>query len=154
MVLPAERPVCPVCGLPGLTIMRGYPSERGMLSVSAGLAVLGGCVVEPNQPEHSCPRHHQWSGPGALPAGADAAARRYAAGDLDGAAAAYADAVAASVETRGERDHETRVLRHALTLVLSAAGRDEEADAAYAPVREIQREELRALIERRYEGLS
>jgi hypothetical protein len=130
--------------------MRGYPNERGMAKVSSGLAVLGGCAVEPGQPDYSCPRGHQWSGGGRLPEGADGAARMYAAGDLDGAAGAYAEAVAASVQARGERDRETRVLRHALTLVLSAAGRDEEAAAAYAPARAIEYEETKARIEERY----
>jgi hypothetical protein len=128
--------------------MYGYPNEKGTDARDAGLAVFGGCVVQPGMADYACPRRHGWRGDGGLPDGADPAARLYAAGDLDGAAAAYAEAVAASVEARGERDQETQVLRHALTLVLTAAGRTEEASAAFAPVRAQNRERTIAKIER------
>jgi hypothetical protein len=146
--------VCPECGLPGIPIMYGYPNERGMAEVSAGRSVLGGCVIGPNMDDFTCPRHHRWRDDGQPPSGPEspetAASRLYAAGDLAGAEQAYRALLAASIEQRGERDRETRALRHALSTVLFVAGRAEESDAVYAPLRAMELEDLRARIEDRY----
>lgn len=42
------------------------------------------------------------------------------------------------------------MLRHALSTVLFVAGRIEESDAVYAPLKAMELEDLRAIIEDRY----
>jgi hypothetical protein len=141
--------VCPECGLPGVPILYGYPSEQGMAEVAAGRLVLGGCVVGPGLDEFACPGQHRWRGRGRVPETSEwgEASRRYAAGDLAGAEDEFRAALAASARLRGERDHRTLMLRHALTIVLSAAGRAEEADAVHEPLRAVQRQSLLARID-------
>ena len=113
--------VCPTCGLPGIPYLYGYPSGKGMDLANAGLVVLGGCEVWPGQPDFTCPRGHEWTGPtAALP---DDAERRYRA------------RLEAAIEEHGDDHPETDAVRHALTLVLAAAGRTDDAAAAFAPIR-------------------
>src|SRR6185295_9624099 len=110
--------------------MYGYPSEYSATAASAGLLELGGCVVGPGVPNLACPRGHRWrndepDGPDAAehpaategPDGPDgpevsvmSAARRYAAGDLDGAERDYRHLLATSTRQRGVTDAETRAL--------------------------------------------
>ena len=147
--------MCPECGLPAFPILYGYPSERGASEVAAGRLAMGGCMVGPDMDDFACPRHHRWRDQGALPSWPEsspetAPSRLYATGDLAGAAQAYRALLAASAEQRGERDRETRVLRHALSTVLFVAGRIEESDAVYAPLKAMELEDLRAIIEDRY----
>ncbi|GAA1026033.1 hypothetical protein GCM10009557_02230 [Virgisporangium ochraceum] len=158
---PEDRVVCPVCGLPGRPIMYGHPNERGAAKAPAGRIVLGGCVILPRTADYMCPRFHGWRTGAPPPAGPEspelAASRRYAAGDLDGAERAYRELLDASIVERGERDPNTRALRHTLAIVLATAGRADEAAAAYAPLRPPSTdEEIAARIEERYRraGLS
>jgi hypothetical protein len=158
---PEDRVVCPVCGLPGLPIVNGHPDDPGALRVPAGRIVLDGCLVLPCFADYMCPRAHGWWTGAPPPAGPDspelAASRQYAAGDLDGAARAYRELLDASIVERGERDPNTRALRRTLVIVLSTAGRADEAAAAYAPLRPpTTPEEIAARIEERYRrvGLS
>ena len=145
--------MCPECGLPGIPILYGYPSEQGRAEISAGRLASGGCVVGPDMDAFACPRHHRWRDSAQRPdrpkSTEAVASQCYAAGDLDGAERAYRTLLAASTQQRGERDPDTRALRHALSTVLFVAGRIEEADAVYAPLRALQLEDLRALIEDR-----
>jgi hypothetical protein len=53
-------------------------------------------------------------------------------GRYDDAAAVYRTPIDMAVEQYGEDHWETGVFRHALALVLNAAGRAEEAAAVYA----------------------
>ena len=100
--------VCPQCRLPAVPIIYGDPSKESVAAASAGLLVLGGCMVGPGVPNLACPRGHRWrsgepNGSGG-PDGSDgsdagersdaadrpataeeSATRRYVAGDLDGA---------------------------------------------------------------------
>jgi hypothetical protein len=110
-------PFCPSCGLPGVPIRYGYPGPGALAQADAGLAVLGGCVVRPEQPDYACPRHHGWRR-GTMPAGATPS-------DLAAAERHYRAALAEA--DPGERGP----LRHALAIVLAAAGRPDEARAAY-----------------------
>jgi hypothetical protein len=158
---PEDRVVCPNCGLPGLPIGYGYPGEEALAEAAGGHMVLGGCVIEPDMADFACPRFHRWRSGAPQPAGTDspelAASRRYAAGDLAGAELAYRDLLDASIRERGERDPNTRALRHALVIVLRAAGRSDEADATYEPLRPPSTyEEVAAYIKERYRraGLS
>jgi hypothetical protein len=132
-------------------ILHGYPSEVAVAKVSAGLLVLGGCVVEPGVDSFACPRQHRWCDRGRMPGLPESveasASRMYAAGDLAGAEQGYRTALAMSIHQRGERDPETRALRHALAIVLSAAGDAERADAVYAPLRVMTWEDLRARLQ-------
>jgi hypothetical protein len=134
--------VCPHCGLPGIPVWYGYPTPEAMAEVAAGRLALGGCVIGPDgsrRAQYACPRGHVWSGAGRVPDGqvsaTASASRMHAAGDLAGAERGYRQALQASTERHGEGDSETRALRHALAIVLFAAGRPDEAAAVYAPLR-------------------
>jgi hypothetical protein len=99
----------------------------------------------------ACPRRHRWRDGDRAPTGLEpleaVASGMYAAGDLAGAARAYRAALEVAAQRRGDRDPDTRALRHALTIVLAAAGHAEEADAVYAPLRAIQHEEMLARLQ-------
>jgi hypothetical protein len=148
-----SRSVCPECGLPGISILYGYPNERGWADAAAGLCVLGGCVVQPGMADFACPRHHRWRRGTSRRDGPEspefAASRSYVSGDLAGAERAYRELLDASTRERGERDGDTRALRHGLAIVLAAAGRADEAAATYAPLR-ASVEDVVARIEDRY----
>jgi hypothetical protein len=127
-------------------ILYGYPSEQGLAKVWAGLLVLGGCEVGSGRDGFACPRHRRWLGQGEVPtelAPLEASASRmYVAGDFGGAGRAYRAALEVAAQRRGERDPDTRALRHALAIVLSAAGQAEDAEAVYAPLRAMEHEEM------------
>jgi predicted RNA-binding Zn-ribbon protein involved in translation (DUF1610 family) len=47
--------ICPKCGeKTGVRIAYGYPSEKMIAKEEMGEIALGGCVIEPNQPERRC----------------------------------------------------------------------------------------------------
>lgn len=143
--------VCPTCGLPGIPYLYGYPSGEGMELAHAGRVVLGGCVVWPGQPDTMCPRGHEWDGALTRPpaprgpktsaqrksvAGKEAtASAAFAAGRYEDAERVYRTLIDLAVEQHGDDHPETDAFRHALTLVLDAAGRTDDAAAAFAPIR-------------------
>ncbi|MEU4155098.1 tetratricopeptide repeat protein [Actinoplanes sp. NPDC026670] len=139
------REICPHCRLPAVPILYGYPGPSAEELMHIGRAVGGGCVVDSAMPTLSCPRRHRWrpAGPVALPArGADAmedfviaAARTYLGGDLAGAERAYREAVALVGGALGPAHEETLLLRHALAVVLYAAGRTAEGEDEYRAMR-------------------
>ncbi len=51
-----KRPrMCPACGSRAVRrIVYGMPGEEMMRKAEAGLIVLGGCVIEQEQPHHTC----------------------------------------------------------------------------------------------------
>ena len=105
--------------------------------VAAGLATLGGCVVQSGMDDHACPRGHGWrhearADHSQLPAPPveATAARLLAAGDLAAAEQAYR----AALSMCGEGGEQSRVLRHALAIILAASGRQDQAGTLYGPV--------------------
>jgi hypothetical protein len=57
-----EKPSCPRCGSKKvLRIMYGYPSPEAERDAMAGKFILGGCCVEPGQPDWYCKEcDHSW----------------------------------------------------------------------------------------------
>lgn len=49
-----NAPICPHCGQPMVPIRYGYPGQALVEAAERGEVVLGGCIVEPGQPEWSC----------------------------------------------------------------------------------------------------
>ena len=46
---------CPACGeVTGVRIVRGLPSVRDFEAEQVGEVFLGGCIVEPSQPDYRC----------------------------------------------------------------------------------------------------
>jgi hypothetical protein len=151
--------VCPECGLPGIPYHYGYPSEAGLEIAGAGRAVLGGCEVWPEKPDFVCPRGHEWPDnptPPKKPRGARKKSRpqptfaseeeatastAFASGRYDDAESAYRHLLDTATRRHGEQHPETLALRRALVLVLGAAGRTEDADAVFAPIRRRRDEE-------------
>ena len=148
------RGVCPECGLPGIPYLYGLPSGLGRAKVDAGLVVLGGCEIYDGVPGFRCPRGHDWSETGAARAAGAAtgpeaeASRAYASGSDDDAERAYRALLDTATERHGEHHPETIAFRHALTLVLSGAGRTEDAEAVFAPIRRKREDDRRALLDR------
>jgi hypothetical protein len=126
-------PLCPSCGLPGVPILYGYPSEAAMERVHAGLAALGGCVVRPGMDDSACPRQHRWRRASPQPNAATPALLC-----ADGLAAAerdYRSAWSDLVVKHGETGSQARVLAHALAIIVAASGRPSEARDLYASTR-------------------
>jgi hypothetical protein len=53
---------CPTCGEALVPIAYGYPSQELFEAAERKAVVLGGCIVEPGQPDLACP----WQGDGHL----------------------------------------------------------------------------------------
>lgn len=51
---------CPECGEPGKMLVYGLPGPRLGRAADAGRVGLGGCMVEPGQPNWYCPGGHGW----------------------------------------------------------------------------------------------
>ena len=116
-----------------MPILYGYPTEAAMERVYAGLAVLGGCVVRPGMDDCACPREHRWRRTSLRQ---DAAApARFCADDLAAAERDYRSAWSDLVAKQGETGSQTRVLAHALAIILTASGRLSEARAVYESTR-------------------
>ena len=107
-------PICPSCGLPGVPILYGYPTEAAMERVCAGLAALGGCVVRPSMHDHACPREHRWRR--ASPPPDAAAPALFSADHLAAAERDYRSAWSDLVAKQGGTGSQTRVLAHALAI--------------------------------------
>jgi hypothetical protein len=145
-----------------MPILYGLPGDEALADAYAGRVSLGGCVVTLDDPDTGCPRGHQWRGSLTRPprprgpktraqrrsmAGREeTASEAFASGRYDDAAGVYRTLVAMAAEEHGDDHRETRVFRHALALVLDAAGRTEDAEAAYAPIRRRRDEERQALL--------
>jgi hypothetical protein len=126
-------PICPSCGLPGVPILYGYPTEAAMERACAGLAALGGCVVRPGMDDCACPREHRWRRASPRP---DAAAPAlFSADDLAAVERDYRSAWSDLVAKQGETGSQARVLAHALAIILAASGRLSEARAVYESTR-------------------
>src|SRR5690349_17586905 len=52
---------CPVCGEPGTMIIYGLPGPELVSAAEAGRVSLGGCMIEPGQPDWYCPARHRWT---------------------------------------------------------------------------------------------
>jgi hypothetical protein len=122
--------------------MYGYPSDAALAKVAAGLAVLGGCVVRPDMADSACPQRHRWQR-ATRPAGRPSP-------DLSSAERAYRAALSDSVAEHGEDGPHSRVLRHALAIVMAADGRPEEARAEYEAAMGVQPGERLDRIEEAY----
>ena len=103
-----------------------------MERVCAGLAVLGGCVVRPGMDDCACPREHRWRRASPRP---DAGSPVFSADDLAAAERDYRSAWSDLVAKHGVTGSQTRVLAHALAIILAASGRLSEARAVYEPAR-------------------
>jgi hypothetical protein len=121
-------PICPSCGLPGVPILYGYPTGAAMERVHAGLAVLGGCVVQPDMDDSACPQQHRWRR--TSPSVAELSARDLAAAEHE-----YRSAWTDLVAKQGETGPHARVLAHALAIILAASGRQSEALTLYESTR-------------------
>jgi hypothetical protein len=53
-------PSCPVCGLQGVPIVYGFPLIGDMQDAERGLILLGGCVMEDEDPRWACDGGHRW----------------------------------------------------------------------------------------------
>jgi hypothetical protein len=51
---PDKARPCPICGGDVVIIVRGFPGPEHLELVQRGEAVLGGCEVEPGQPDGVC----------------------------------------------------------------------------------------------------
>ena len=50
-----RRRRCPKCGaVAGVRILYGYPTEEAFLAEQRGELVLGGCMIEVDDPTHAC----------------------------------------------------------------------------------------------------
>ena len=51
----SRKYICPSCGeKTGVRISYGFPSEEMIAKEELGEVALGGCVIEPNQPDRKC----------------------------------------------------------------------------------------------------
>lgn len=55
-----KPPPCPQCGRPAVPIVYGFPSPGLMEAADRGAVVLGGCVIEGDQPTYQCVAGHEW----------------------------------------------------------------------------------------------
>ena len=57
-----KAPACPQCQRNDtVPIMYGLPSHEGFEAAERGEVVIGGCVVEPDNPRWACPAcEHRW----------------------------------------------------------------------------------------------
>lgn len=53
-----QPPACPACGAPSLPIVYGMPGPELMDLADRGAVILGGCIIEENQPTHQCLAGH------------------------------------------------------------------------------------------------
>jgi len=55
-------PICPECGAEGVPIVYGMPGLDLFEDEEAGRVVLGGCIIEEENPNWSCkgPIQHRW----------------------------------------------------------------------------------------------
>jgi hypothetical protein len=144
-------PICPSCGLPGVPILYGYPTAGALERVHAGLAVLGGCVVQPDMDDSACPQQHRWRRTTPRP---DAAAPAVlSAQDLADAERDFRSAWSDLVEQQGETGPNTRVLAHALAIIVAASGRPGEARALYESTRRVGPAEPPDALEERHRNL-
>jgi hypothetical protein len=62
----SNKPVCPKCGSNNvLRIAYGLPTPKGEFDALAGKVILGGCMVEPGQPDRHCKEcKHSWRNEG------------------------------------------------------------------------------------------
>ncbi|BCY09092.1 hypothetical protein [Actinoplanes sp. L3-i22] len=52
---------CPECGEPGTMLVYGLPGPALADAAKAGRVSLGGCMIEPGQPDWFCPARHSWT---------------------------------------------------------------------------------------------
>ena len=52
---------CPECGAPGTMLVYGRPGPELSHAARAGRVSLGGCMIEPGQPNWYCPARHDWT---------------------------------------------------------------------------------------------
>lgn len=55
-----KKPRCPICGKAGKPILFGMPTPETMAKAERGEIVLGGCVIEKNNPSWQCAAGHKW----------------------------------------------------------------------------------------------
>ncbi|MGK2949898.1 MAG: hypothetical protein ACSLFP_15105 [Acidimicrobiales bacterium] len=57
-----RRPIslCPTCGAPGVPIAYGMPGPEMSAAAERSEIILGGCMIEPDQPTHQCRAKHRW----------------------------------------------------------------------------------------------
>jgi hypothetical protein len=57
-----KPPRCPQCGAIGIPIMYGYPTEEAVAQAEREEIILGGCVIEGDNPRWQCKAGHKWGG--------------------------------------------------------------------------------------------
>ena len=55
-----KPPPCPRCGRTSVPIAYGMPGPGLMELAERGAVVLGGCVIEEDQPTNECEAGHRW----------------------------------------------------------------------------------------------
>jgi hypothetical protein len=67
--MPKVTPPCPGCGAAEtIPVMYGYPSYQAFQQQEAGLIMLGGCLVDPDNPDWHCKVCcHEWQQPTKTP---------------------------------------------------------------------------------------
>ena len=51
---------CPACGAPALEIAYGFPTPNTFEAADRGELLLGGCLIDREDPTHGCIRGHRW----------------------------------------------------------------------------------------------